>query len=543
MTLGSRAFAAILQAPRALTRDVSVRRDVAVLAPDGTPLLTDLYLARSGEPLPTVLIRCPYGRRGIHGLSGRLFAERGYHAVVQSTRGTFGSGGRLDFDREAADGRAAADWIVGQDWSNGEIAGFGLSYLSFTQLALASTKPPQLKAMAIGVWAAERRAATYPGGSFSLDRALTWTYVIENQERSKLAFMRVERALQPALRHLPLLDADTLAVGHPVGFYRAWLEHDQPGDPYWEPTDFRPVLRDLGVPVTMVAGWYDIFLPYMLADYQVLRDHGQDVRMRVGPWRHSSPGVLRYGFHDALGWFDVHLRHQPRPRHDPVRVEVMGGGGWRGLRQWPPPARVQRWHLQPGRALATAPPPDSEPDRYRYDPADPTPAVGGSSLSQNSGPKDNRALEQRPDVLTFTSAPMEAALEIVGPVSAELHVAPGRAHTDFFARLCDVDPKGASVNVTDGLLRLTEGGPRLIRVDLWPSAHRFAPGHRIRLQVSSGAHPRYARNPGTGEPLATASTLQAADQAVYHDPQRPSAVLLPVVQADGVSTRRGNGPG
>ena len=279
----------------------------------------------------------------------------------------------------------------------------------------------------------------------------------------------------------------------------------------------------------MVAGWYDIFLPYMLADYQALREDGQDVRLRVGAWRHSSPGVFKYGFHDALGWFDAHLRRQPLPRHDPVRVEVMGGGGWRGLRQWPPPARVQRWHLHPGRALDTAPPPASEPDRYRYDPADPTPAVGGSTLSQNSGPKDNRALEQRPDVLTFTSAPVESALEIVGPVSAELHVASSRTHTDFFARLCDVDPKGKSVNVTDGLLRLTEGGPGPIRVDLWPVAHRFEPGHRIRLQLSSGSHPRYARNLGTGEPLATASSLQTADQAVYHDPGRPSAVLFPVV--------------
>jgi uncharacterized protein len=528
VALGSRVFAAILHAPPALTRDVDVQRDVAVAAPDGTRLLTDLYLARSREPLPTVLIRSPYGRRGRHGLNGRMFAERGYHAVVQSTRGTFGSGGQLDFDREAADGRAAADWIVDQDWSNGEIAGFGPSYLSFTQLALASTRPPQLKAMAIGVWAAERRAATFPGGSFALDRALTWTYVMENQERSKLAYMRMGRAVRPAFGHLPLIDADTLAVGHPVSFYRAGLEHDQPGDPYWAPTDFRPVLRDLGIPVTMLAGWYDIFLPYMLADYQALREGGQDVRLRVGPWRHSHPGVLRYGFHDALGWFDAHLRHQPRPRHDPVRVEVMGGGGWRGLRQWPPPASIQRWHLQPGRALATAPPPDGEPDRYRYDPADPTPAVGGSTLSDNSGPKDNRDLEQRADVLTYTSAPVGSALEIVGPVTAELHVASSRACTDFFARLCDVDPKGKSVNVTDGLLRLTEGGSRQIRVDLWPVAHRFGPGHRIRLQVSSGAHPRYARNPGTGEPLATAVSLQAADQAVYHDPERPSAVLLPV---------------
>ena len=479
-------------------------------------------------------MRCPYGRRGPYGTLARLFAERGYHAVVQSTRGTFGSGGQLDPDREAADGRAAADWIVGQGWSNGEIGGFGGSYLSFTQLALASTRPPQLKAMAIGVWGANRRAGFYPGGSFALDRALSWAYTIDNQER-RLALLltplRARRALGSAFAHLPLLDADTLALGRPAGYYRAQLEHDLPGDPYWAPTDFRPLLHDLGIPVTMIAGWYDAFLPYMLTDYQALREGGQPVRLRAGAWPHISPAMARHSFRDALEWFDTHLRHLPPPTPVPARVEVMGGGGWRDLQQWPPQASIQRWYLQPGHALATAPPPACEPDRYRYDPADPTPAAGGTSTSMNSGPKDNRALERRADVLTFTSAPVKSGLEIVGPVSAELHVTSSRAHTDFFARLCDVGPRGRSVNVTDGLLRLTAGGLRQIRVDLWPTAHRFGPDHRIRLQVSSGAHPRYARNPGTGEPLATATSLSVAEQTVHHDPGRSSAVLLPVLDA------------
>ena len=535
MTAASRAFAAMLKIPPALTRDVAVQRDVAILAPDGTPLLTDVYLARTREPLPTIVMRSPYGRRGPYGTIARLFAERGYHGVLQSTRGTFGSGGQVDFDREAADGRATADWITGQDWSNGEIGGFGGSYLSFTQLALASTRPPQLKAMALTTWGAERRASYYDGGGFALGRALGWIYTISQQEQP-LAFVRTpllaRRQLAPAFAHLPLLDADKLAVGRPVGFYRAWLEHDQPGDPYWTPTDFRPMLPDLGIPVTMTAGWYDPFLPSMLADYQALRENGQTARLRIGGWHHTSQDLFGYSIRDALDWLDTHLRHRPPAStvSAPVRVQVMGGGGWRGQPQWPPPFRVQRWHLQPAGALATAPPPACEPDRYRYDPADPTPAVGGTSI-MSAGPRDNRALERRPDVLTYTSAPLAAALEIAGPVTAELHVSSSNTHTDFFARLCDVDTRGRSVNITDGLLRLTAGGPQQIRIDLWPTAHRFGPGHRIRLQVSSGAHPRYARNPGTGEPLATATALRTAEQVIHHDPPRPSAVLLPATGA------------
>jgi uncharacterized protein len=531
VTVSSRAFAAMLKIGPALTRDVAVERDVAVPA-DGVSLLSDLYLARARQPLPVILMRSPYGRRMPYSMIGRVFAERGYHAVLQSTRGTFGSGGQVDFDREAADGRAAADWIIKQPWSNGEIGGFGGSYLSFTQLALASTRPPQLKAMAIGTWGAERRALYYPGGAFSLDR-LGWAFGIEHQER-RLAFvrapLRARSALAPAFAHLPLLDADTVAVGHPIAYYREWVEHDQPGDSYWTPTDFRPVLGDLGIPVTMIAGWYDIFLPSMLADYQALREGGQEARLRVGPWHHTSQDLFRYSFRDALDWFGVHLLGRPAPTGFSVRVEMMGDGGWRDLAQWPPAAGTQRWHLQPGGGLAAATPSAGEPGRYDYDPADPTPAVGGSR-PLDGGPKDNRELERRPDVLTYTSEPLRSALEITGPVTAELFVSSSRPHTDFFARLCDVDPGGRSVNITDGLIRLATAGPQpqQVRIDLWPTAHRFRPGHRIRLQVSSGAHPRYARNLGTGEPLATATTLCAAQQAIHYDPARPSAVLLPVV--------------
>jgi len=532
MTLTSRLFAARHGIRPATTSDVTVLRDARVHAPDGTVLLTDAYVAAPGRPLPVILIRSPYGRRGVHGTIARLFAERGYHAVVQSTRGTFGSGGRLDFDTEAADGRAAADWITGQPWSDGTIGTFGGSYLTFTQLALASTRPPQLKAMAIAIWPAERRAYHYPGGAFALDR-LGWAYTLEHQEEP-LALLRTmlrrRKELAPAFGHLPLRDADTMLVGHPVGYFQDALEHDKPGDPYWAPSDFRSLLGDLGVPVTMLAGWYDVVLPQMLADYQLLRDGGQQARLTVGGWHHTSRELYRQELADAFDWFGTHLLGRaPAADRAEIRVEVMGGGGWRDLAGWPPPATTQRWHLHPGGGLGPGTPPESEPDRYVYDPANPTPAVGGTSV-MHFGPRDNRELEQRPDVLSYTSEPAAAPLVITGPVTVELFAGSSRPHTDFFARLCDVGQDGTSVNITDGIRRLDDvtERPGPVTIELWSTAHQFRPGHRIRLQVSSGAHPRYARNPGSGEPLATAVTLHTARQAVYHDPARPSAVLLPV---------------
>jgi len=284
------------------------------------------------------------------------------------------------------------------------------------------------------------------------------------------------------------------------------------------------------VPTSFVGGWYDYFLPYLLEEHRVLAGAGAETQLVVGPWNHANPAGLVAGLREGLAWLDLHLRRdETRRAQAPVRIEAMGRGGPRRLPAWPPPATPRRLHLQPGGGLAEDPPPASEPDRFRYDPADPTPAVGGTSLSSNSGPRDNRVLEARGDVLTYTTAPLEDDLVVAGPVLAELHVTSSTGHFDVFARLCDVEPGGRSVNVCDGILRCGPGTARPVRVDLWPTAHRFARGHRVRLQVSGGAHPRFARNPGTGEPLGTGTRLAASDRTVHHDPGRPSSVTLPVV--------------
>ena len=205
---------------------------------------------------------------------------------------------------------------------------------------------------------------------------------------------------------------------------------------------------------------------------------------------------------------------------------------------WPPAGEAQRWYLGRWGTLGTGVPGDSAPDRYRYDPRRPTPAVGGASLNTRSaGRKEQRPREHRHDVVTYTSPVLTEDLTVIGPLTATLYLRSSCKHTDFFVRLCDVDAKGRSFNLSDGMVRL---GPESVRrdadgvfvleVDMWPTANTFLAGHRVRLQVSSGAHPLYARNAGTGDSLATATRLQAADQEVFHDPTRPSHVTLPVVR-------------
>ena len=544
MSLTSRLVSWLCALPPPETRDVALQRDLPVPMPDGATLLADRYFPRANPKAPTLLVRTPYGRRGFFGaLYGRPFAERGFQVVLQSCRGTFGSGGRLEpFFNERADGLATLEWLKAQPWFAGELGTLGASYMGLVQWAIAADAGPMLKAVCATVTASEFRGQTYPGGSFSLDTALSWTRLIHVQEKAPLsllaALLRGNQALAAGFQHLPLRGADARVLGRTVDFFQEWLAHDAPGDGYWRNADFSGSVADVTAPVNVLGGWYDIFLPWQLRDYAALKAAGREPYLTVGPWAHSSQGVIAASLRESLAWLRAHLLGDRRLlREAPVRVFVMGADTWRDFSTWPPPGtRSQRWHLHPGGALAVAPPPPSEPDHYRYEPARPTPSVGGPLLTADAGPRDNRALEARPDVLSYTSAPLDGELEVMGTVRAELFVRSSLPHTDFFVRLCDVHPSGRSVNLCDALARLSPGQPApaadgslAVAFELWPTAHRFRRGHRLRVQVSSGAHPRYARNPGSGEPLATATALVAAEQAVHHDPARPSALLLPVM--------------
>jgi uncharacterized protein len=545
MSLATRAIELLARIPSAHTHALSVRRDIDVLMSDGITLLADLYRSSEHSTQPIVLMRSPYGRTGFWGLGARVFAERGYQVLIQSCRGTGGSEGDFNaYRHEIEDGLTTLAWLEQQPWFSGKVAMFGPSYLGIVQWAVATSPPGSLRAMAAPISSARVRAFTYPGGTFSLDSTLSWLALLASQRaggrlgvRGRLA---ARRRMARGFEALPLSEADVAVTGERVPFYQDWLAR-MDDDAFWAPVEYDRHLESLTVPVTMVTGWYDMFLPAQLADYQALRMAGRDVRLTIGPWKHTDPGVAGESIRDALEWFGMHLQGlDGDPRRSRVRLFVGGARRWIDVADWPPRARSVRWHLQPGRMLHTRLAHVSAPDRYRYDPSAPTPSVGGSLLARSGGPRDNRALERRSDVLVYTSAALVRDLEVIGPVSAELYVRSSLEHTDFFVRLCDVEPSGRSRNICDGLQRLTPtawrrgaDGVSAVEVHLLPAAHVFRRGHRVRVQVSSGAHPRFARNLGGGEPLPTAVTMRAADQEIWHDPDHPSAIVLPISEATG----------
>ena len=566
MSLASGIAARRLRLVRPQTRAIAVQRDLEAVMDDGAVLLADRYAPRGAPPGATVLVRSPYGRSGVVGLLlGRLLAERGLQAVVQSTRGTFGSGGELNPFDERADGLATLRWLAAQPWHHGSIGMFGPSYMGLTQWAVAREAGEALGAIAPSITASQFHGQAYGGGSISLDTAVSWLVMVAAQQR-RLGTVRMVRGLRrlPGLWDLlPLGDLPAAAAGYDLPAFADWLIHTTADDPYWAARDHSAGVGEVAAPVQLVGGWHDIFLPWMLDDFTALQTAGRRAQLIVGPWTHTAPGAFAASLREGLAWLRTHLLDDARMLSDaPVRVHVggEGGGGWRALPTWPPHATPLALHLRAGGRLSEEPPgmgpppgeaqegpsggggppaaappsDDAAPDRFRYNPAAPTPSLGGPLLLGRAPVVDNAPLEARDDVLTYTTAPLEVAVEAIGPVGVELHVRSSLQHFDVFARVCDVDAAGVSRNVCDALERVAPGrherGPDgVVRValGLWPTAHRFAAGHAIRLQVSAGAHPRYARNPGTGEDPATATRLVPADQEVFHDAARPSALVLP----------------
>jgi putative CocE/NonD family hydrolase len=503
---------------------VTVQRDLQVPMSDGTILLADHYLPVSVAAAATVLVRCPYGRAGVFGvLNGLLLAERGYHVLLQSCRGTFGSGGEFEPMRhEIGDGQDTMAWLREQLWFDGRVVTYGASYLGFTQWALAMDPPPELTAAVVFVGPHDFSRSAYQHGAFGLYSFLSWNDMIEHQESASTlaaAFRSAtaDRRLDSTLNRAPVRAGARDLLSVQAAAFESWLDHPAPSDPFWEPMQCAAALQRTTVPTLLVGGWHDLFIEQTLEQYQVLAGREVPVRLLVGPWTHletaskGGPAVV-----ESLTWLDRYAgagrrngngNGQAGPADHSVRFWVGGEGAqeWRETTAWPPPGTGQQpWYLGAHGTLSSREPDEGRPvpsARFRYDPADPTPSVGGALLSVTAGTHDNRAIEQRLDILTFSSEALDQPVEVIGDVIAELAMTRDNPYADVFVRLCDVDPRGRSRNVCDGIVRLTEQDPLAgtVRISLLGAAHRFGRGHRIRLQVSGGAHPRFARNPGNGQ--------------------------------------------
>lgn len=504
---------------------------------DGVELLADHYIPDTDQPAGTLLVRGPYGRRWpFSSLYASTYAGRGYHVLLQSVRGTFGSGGEFDPPiNEAQDGADTAAWLRDQPWYTGTFGTIGLSYLGQTQWALLQDPPPDMVAAVVIVGVHDFAKSSWGTGAFAVNDFLGWSNMVSHQEdpslvRTALRQARARTVVTRTAAQVPLGAAGRALLGDGAPWWERWVEHPDTDDPFWDRYKFYGGLDRARVPVLLIGGWQDLFLEQTLEQYHRLHDRGVEVALTIGPWTHTNmmtkaaPTVLR----ESLNWLGNHLGGRPAPARSSVRVYVTGGVGWRALPEWPPATVEQTFYLEPARLCEQPSDFTAARSSFIFDPRDPTPTIGGRLLSPEGGYRRDDALSQRPDVLTFTSAALIEDLYVYGPSVVELTHEADIPYVDLFVRVSEVDRKGRSHNVSDGYRRFVrdagDRGP--LRIQLDEIAHRFRTGTRIRLLVAGGSHPRYARNLGTGDPTIVGDRLAPATHVLHHG--GASRLLLPV---------------
>ncbi|OBJ54988.1 CocE/NonD family hydrolase, partial [Mycobacterium sp. 1423905.2] len=469
---------------RPATTGYTVRR-VEVPMRDGVHLVADHYAPDTDRPAGTLLVRGPYGRGFPFSLVfARIYASRGYHVVLQSVRGTFGSGGAFEpMVNEAADGADTVEWLRRQPWFTGRFGTVGLSYLGFTQWALLADPPPELAAAVITVGPHDFRDSVWGTGSFAVNDFLGWSDMVARQEepgrvRAGIRQLRSPRKVARAVAEVPLGTGARTLLGDGAPWFESWLEHTDPDDPFWDRLRFPAALDRVEVPVLLLTGWQDVFLGQTLQQYQHLRDRGVNVALTVGPWTHTQMLTkgLAVSAQESLDWLDAHLGGAADLRRpSTVRVFVTGQG-WRYLPDWPPATAAQALYLQPdGHLGETAPQAAAAPAKFHYDPDHPTRVVGGPLLSPKGGYRVDTRLAARDDVLSFTGATLAHDVFVYGSPVVELTHSSDNPNVDVFVRVSEVDARGRSRNVSDGYRRLGDA-PETVRIELDAVAHRFRAG-------------------------------------------------------------------
>ena len=382
-----RAVSSLLKLPPHTT-DYTVQRGLRAPMRDGVELIADHYEPATTKPAGTLLVRGPYGRGWpFSALFADVYASRGYHVVVQSVRGTFGSGGEFTpMAQEIADGADTAAWLRDQPWFTGSFATVGLSYLGFTQWALLTDPPPEMKAAVITVGPHDLSAPRWGTGSFGLNDFLGWSDLVAHQEEpgsGSLSGKCGRTAGSPRRPARCRRRGRPGAARHGRALVESWLEHPEHDDPHWARLQLHQALERIQIPVLLLGGWQDLFLEQTLAQYQRLHERGVPVAVTIGPWTHTqlmtkgASTVIR----ESLDWLGAHLSGTGTVAREPVRIHL-NGHGWQDLPDWPPATPERVLYLQPTGRLGDAAPPDTAPaSRFTYDPADPTPTVGGRLLS------------------------------------------------------------------------------------------------------------------------------------------------------------------
>ena len=547
---------------------------------DGVTLKADIYRPAGEGSFPVLLQRTPYDKRNAEDFA-LLAIAHGFMVVVQDVRGRYTSEGEwYPFKHEIDDGYDTIEWAATLPHSNGKIGMFGGSYVGATQMLAAIGHPPHLAGICPVVTASNYHANwTYQGGAFEQWFNESWTSGLAQDTLGRTiheSTNAVTGSTVLPLKQYPLYNThlDPGASTEKLApYFLDWLAHPD-YDAYWKQWSIEENYANIQVPALTIAAWYDIFQGGSLRNYLGLKAHagneaarsGQRLLITIGGHAGGGQkiGEVDFGteaneFNEneiTVEWYDYLFQGKQNIfAKTPVRIFVMGENKWRNEDVWPlQRAKETRYFLQStGKAnsaagdgvLSTSVTHNSGTDTFVYDPANPVPTVGGplccDPLHLPAGPRDQKDVEARPDVLVYSSPPLDADVEVTGPVTLDLFAKSSAVDTDFTAKLVDVWPNGFAQNLTEGIIRaryrqsmttpapIEPGKVYEYQIDVWSTSNVFLKGHRIRLEVSSSNFPRFDRNLNTGKSGADDSTFAKATNTVLHDSEHPSALILPIV--------------
>jgi putative CocE/NonD family hydrolase len=571
--------------PPAVSVDIIIQRGVPMKTRDGVMLHADIYRPNSPDKFPVILMRTPYDKSVGWAVAPALkIVARGYVLIIQDVRGRYTSEGEwYPFRHEQADGYDSVEWAASLPYSNGKVGMMGASYVGATQMLAAISTPPHLAGIAPEVTASNYHDGwTYQSGAFEQWFDQNWTTQLARDTLDRLIDQNTDARV--GVPTLPLanyavfnfgqLPVDAQLTAGLAPYYQDWLAHPDYDD-YWKQWSIEENFSRIAVPMLQVGGWYDIFSAGTLRNYMGVKAHGateaaraeQRLMMEIGG--HAGfgrrigdvdfgPHALENPYPDlVLDWYDYLFKgvHNHFASDKPVKLFVMGANEYRQEDDWPPPqARYVKYFLHSGGkanslggdgSLSTSGPRSEPSDGYLYDPANPVPTMGGplccAQELMEPGPRDQRAGENREDVLIYSTGPLAEDLEVTGPVRLTLFVKSTAVDTDFTGKLIDVRPDGFAMDLAEGILRmryrdsqehavlLTPGQTYQIAVDLWSTSNVFLRGHTLRLEVSSSNFPRFDRNLNTGEEIKFARRLVPARNTILHDAEHPSALVLPIM--------------
>jgi predicted acyl esterase len=502
---------------------------------DGIKLATDVYIPKNqNQQHGVILIRTPYDKNGSL-LTGINFANAGWPTVIQDIRGRFASEG-IDtvFRNSHTDGPDTLEWIANQSWSNGKIATLGGSALGLTQYYTAGANPPNLKCQFIQVATPNLyKHGITQGGQFRKSLVELW---LENQ--------------------------GSLFV------LQDYFEHENYTLDYWTNVSLDDNWQDVNVPAVHIGGWYDCFAQGIIdgfTGYQYKGGPGAkgNSKLVMGPWTHSSgqyQGELVYP-ENAVDNFsfnmfeDMVIQYTMDGSNDfdnwpTVIYYVMGdvdnisapGNEWRTADDWPIPYNEMELFFHENGLLDIESSGDNNPITFTYYPQNYVPTIGGQNLNIQRGPYDQRPIENREDVILFTSPILDEPIEATGPITARLFVSSDCPDTDFTVKLTDVYPDGRSMLITDSILRMRNrngfdhwefmesGDIYEVTVDLWSTSYVWNEGHQIRVAISSSNYPRFLNNPNTDDPISKNSTYNIAHNKLYIENEYPSCIILPYIK-------------